>query len=155
MQRTPLLIAAEEGHTALGGWLLDQGADPEAQDEGGDDVLFKASYGGHTAIVSVLLDRGIDINRPAGGGWVPLMAAASIGHVAVVELLLSRKEIEIDHQHDDGGGTVDDGGGTALYVASEDNHSEVIGLLLQAGADPRIATNDGRTPLDIVRERGK
>ena len=143
---TPLLIAAERGHTEMVEWLLDQGADPEAQDKYRQDALYGASYWGHTAIVSVLLDRVVGVNRRAAGGWVPLMSAARYGHVGIVEILLSRKEIQIDIQS-----TEDD---TALCFAFRFNHPEVIGLLLQAGADPRIAMIDGMTPLDQARQFG-
>ena len=57
--RSPLLLAAERGHTAMVEWLLDQGADMEAQAMNGWDALYVASHGGHTAVVSVLLDRGL------------------------------------------------------------------------------------------------
>ena len=140
---TPLLRAARHGQAAMVEWLLGQGADPEAQVNGRGNALYLASSWGHTAVISVLLDRGFDIIRGASVGLASLMMAAFGGHVAAVELLLSRKEIQIDGQS----GT----GSTALYWASFENHPEVIGLLLKAGADPRIALNDGRTPLDQAR----
>ena len=144
--RTPLLIAAERGHAEMVLWLLDQGADPEAQDPLERDALHLASLEGHIAIVSILLDRGFDVNRRDGGGFVSLMIAAYAGHVGVVEILLSRKEIEMDRQNDEGW--------TALYLASLRDDPEVIDLLVQAGADPRIAGRGGRTPVDQARYRG-
>ena len=103
----------------------------------------RACEGGHTAIVSLLLDRGFDINRSAPRGWAPLLIAARFGRVAVLEHLLSRKEIKIYRQADFGW--------TALHFASFGNRPQVIELLLQAGADPRIARTGGRTPLDEAR----
>ena len=144
--RTHLIIAAERGHAEMVEWLLDKGADPEAQDDGRGGALHRACQHGHTAVVSLLVDRGFDTNRRAHSGWVPLMIAALRGNVAVVEILLSRKEIQIDRQDDDGW--------TALWYASRYNHPEVIGLLLPAGEDPRIATNHGRTALDTARAGG-
>jgi ankyrin repeat protein len=34
-----------------------------------------------------------------------------------------------------------------LFAAVEEDHDEVVRLLLMRGADPNITTNDGRTPL--------
>ena len=144
--RTPLLIAARYGHTEIVEGLLGQGADREAQAIDARDALYIASEQGHTAIVPILLDRGFAINQRADNGWTPLLIAAARGHVGVVELLLSRKEIELDWRSD--------GGFTAIYWASYYNHPEIIGLLLQAGADPTIAAEDGDTPLDEARDRG-
>ena len=44
-----------------------------------------------------------------------------------------------------------DFGWTALYLPSAFNRPEILGPLLQAGADPRIAANGGRTPLNEAR----
>ena len=142
--RTPLLIAADRGHTEMVLWLLDQGADPEAQDYDGEDALHLASREGHTVIVSILFGRGFDVNRRNRLGFTPLMAGATFGRVAVVEVLLSRKEIKIDRQ--------DNFGWTALYRASLQNHPVALIPLLQAGADPRISDRDGNTPLARASE---
>ena len=36
---------------------------------------------------------------------------------------------------------------TPLHLAAEQGHREVVGLLLEGGADPNKADKDGRTPL--------
>ena len=40
---------------------------------------------------------------------------------------------------------------TPLHGAVQNNHLEVIGLLLDAGADPTLKTDEGETPLDIAQ----
>ena len=45
-------------------------------------------------------------------------------------------------------------GSAILHVASLYGHSSVVSTLLNNGADPNIATNDGRTPLMIASENG-
>ena len=83
------------------------------------------------------------MNRADEDGWVPLISAA-YGHVAVVEILLSRKELEMDRQNR--------WGYTAIWFASLDGHHQALRRLLEAGADPRLVANFGRTPLDLARE---
>ena len=41
-----------------------------------------------------------------------------------------------------------------LYVAAQKGHDAVVRMLLDAGADKDLATNDGCTPLHIAAERG-
>ena len=40
---------------------------------------------------------------------------------------------------------------TALIVASQKGHTEVVRIMLAAGADPRIANHSGRTALAIAK----
>ena len=39
-------------------------------------------------------------------------------------------------------------------MAADKGHDDVAKLLLRYGADPNAGDNDGRTPLDVARERG-
>ena len=41
-------------------------------------------------------------------------------------------------------------GGTALHVAAEYGHLDVVRALLNAGADKTIADNNGKEPIDVV-----
>ena len=143
---TPLLLAARRGHADMMEWFLDQGADRDAQDICAWDALLWACEKGHAALVSMLLDRGMDMNRATGNGWAPLMSAAVEGHAAIVEILLSRKEIEMDRQNR--------WGYTAIFEAIFDGHHQQLRRLLDAGADPRVPSNDGWTALDEARASG-
>ncbi len=48
----------------------------------------------------------------------------------------------------------DDKGRTALNVASDSGHLDVVTVLLELGADPNIASNDGWTPLNAALDNG-
>ena len=47
-----------------------------------------------------------------------------------------------------------DEGETALYWAVSRQHTEIVTILLGAGADPNVPDNDGYTPLHDVAEMG-
>lgn len=46
------------------------------------------------------------------------------------------------------------GGKTPIYWAAKHGHVEVVKVLLDAGADPYKAADDGMVALDIARENG-
>ena len=73
-QETPLHRAALKGHLNVVDYLLEEGADVNAN--GGDSPLHWAVYGGHANIVSVLLSNGANVNAQSPGGWTPLRHAA-------------------------------------------------------------------------------
>lgn len=43
---------------------------------------------------------------------------------------------------------------TALHVAAEDDHVEIVQLLLEAGADPTARRIFDETPLDVASREG-
>jgi len=92
--RTPLWLAAENGHEKVFELLLGKGADVNvnAQGEGFGNALQAASFGGHEKVVELLLGKGADVNVNAQGGRYgnALHAASAGGHEKVVELLLGR-----------------------------------------------------------------
>jgi ankyrin repeat protein len=47
-----------------------------------------------------------------------------------------------------------DDGGTALFLASQNGHLEVIQALLAKGAEINAKTDDGRTALDVATAKG-
>ena len=103
-----------------------------------------------TEILKMALAAGADlkdINRYRGTGLIP---AAHHGHVEAVKLLLATA---IDKDH------VNNLGWTALLEAvvlgdGGQRHTEIVRLLVAAGANVNIADRDGVTPLAHAKRRG-
>jgi ankyrin repeat protein len=79
-------------------------------------------------IVQTLLTRDdIDVNKPrTADGITPLYMASIHGKVEVVRLLLSQPNIDINK--------LSTRGDSALGMATQYNHTEVVQLLTEAGA---------------------
>ncbi|MGI9404647.1 MAG: ankyrin repeat domain-containing protein [Hyphomicrobium sp.] len=136
--------------------LLKGGADPMLVDQFGKSPMSYAAGRGFTDVVRVLLDGGIDVNARYGNDLTALMWAA--GHSAdagyldaleVMNLLISRGA-RIDDR--------DDRGRTALMMAAELGHDEVVEALLDHGADVSLVDNDGKSAsefasTDVLRAR--
>lgn len=87
--RTPLVIAARDGRTAMVRELLRFGAPPDQADSLGNTPLFWAADTGDAGIVRALLDGKANPNRANRQGITPLMAAARGGSLPTVEALLA------------------------------------------------------------------
>ena len=91
LQRTALMDAAEQGHTSIVQYLLEQGAPVNTQDVDGSTSLMMASQFGYSETVRVLLDYGADANMLA---WdeetyqTALMLACTNQRTVCVDLLL-------------------------------------------------------------------
>jgi uncharacterized protein len=142
---TALACAAGYGHLHIARHLLSEGAQVNDGDGSGSPALRQACTGGNRAMVELLLEAGADAVTPNEGGNTPLLCAAMRRHVGIVRALLAHGCGDIDARNRDGG--------TALWWACYAGHADVVLLLLDAGADSRIAETQGRTPLDIALER--
>jgi len=128
---TPLIIASAMGNAKVAELLLDKGADPNAIDARGYTslhlVVRDSDYGLDLAgkdnvvkIVKSLLAHGANPNHR-------LKLARNVGTINEVSLQ----------------------GATPLVLAAEVNNTEAVKVLLQAGADPRIPTDQGTTALTL------
>ena len=145
-QLNPRLIACSEGHESMVRWLLDQGADIMARNVIGRDALYHASRHGCLGLVSLLIERGGNVRQSVDvAGWNILMSASYLHHSELVECLLKRAAAidMIDARTNDGQ--------TALYWSCCGCNPGVVKLLLDAGADPRIADRHGLAPLDVAK----
>jgi hypothetical protein len=143
---TPLMWASREGHVGVVRWLMDQGAAVNAQNNSRATALLLASYHGHRPVVGLLLQRGADPTITRQGGYTPLMEASEKGHLEVARLLLYHPSAEtaIDLR--------DELGQTALCWACFKGQGGVARALLQSGADPTIAHNNGTTPVAVAKQ---
>jgi ankyrin repeat protein len=88
--RTPLMIAASNRGVNVAEVLLDEGADPTAEETVyRDTAIHYATLAGDTEMVSLLLARGVDVNLLSDhAGESPLRYAAQTGNPKMIELLL-------------------------------------------------------------------
>lgn len=72
---TPLHVAAENGDAEDVTALVNDGADPNAQDKGGRTPLHVAAQEGHAEAVTALINAGADRNAQDNYGLTPLDVA--------------------------------------------------------------------------------
>ena len=102
--------------------LLQEGASVNEKTPEGWTALHHAAYHGNADIVGLLLERGASVDgKTAGDGWTALHYAASKGYSGLVKRLL-HNGADIGLRNADGK--------TALELASENEKSEVVAVLL-------------------------
>ena len=153
--RTPLVVTAfAEGTVGVAALLIEKGADVNAGDNNGLTPLVAAAAAGNTAVARLLLEHGADVNANASSGVLastPLMGAAMNGDAELARLLLARKPHLEARSPDNNGivknGPVAFGQVTALHLAVAGGNSDVVRMLLEAGAPVDARDVRGMTPL--------
>ena len=149
--RTPLHVAGHFGQYDAARALLAGKADVNALDKQRYDLITIAAVRDDAKMIRVALEGGGNpkaITSPYEG--TALIAAAHLGHVDVVKTLIEAKA-PLDH--------VNNLGWTALLEAiilgdGGVNHTEVVRLLVAAGAKISLADRGGVTPLEHAKRRG-
>jgi ankyrin repeat protein len=144
--RTPLMWASDKGHVAVVRWLLDQGAAIDDQDPDGFTALWLACSRGRTPVVGLLMERGADPTIAGERGTTPLVEASEGRRLGIVRVLLGHPNARATIQRRD------DDGQTALWKACYWGRGDLARALLDSGADPTIADNDGITPMAIAKQ---
>ena len=154
---TPLLVAAVRGHTRLALFLLEQGADPNAGDAG-YTPLHWAAGSWHSELTGSL--RGIETARDEE--WRSLNGVRD-GKLALVEALLAHgadPDVRlVNHPPQFGFASqrfrVSLAAATPYLLAAMDANVAVMEALVAAGADTRLATDEGTTPLMVASGLGR
>ena len=149
--RTPLLLAVAEDQLAVARLLVAMGADPDALDDQHDTPWLVTGVTGSVAMAEILLPTRPDLTIVNRFGGTSLIPASERGHVDYVRRVV-RTGIDINH--------VNDLGWTALLEAvilgdGSRPYRQIVRTLLDAGADPTIADQDGVTPLEHAVARGQ
>jgi uncharacterized protein len=170
---TALLFAARQGEMETARALLDAKADINAVDSDGNNALTLAILNNHFDLTQMLIDRGADPNIAAKNGRTPLYSAvemhdmdwsprparkltdkassmdiihALLDHKANVNAQLTAPAPIEKHAQDMGDKTM--GAGTTPFTrAARSADVELMHLLLDKGADPKLVGKDNQTAL--------
>lgn len=171
---SPLLFAARVGDIDSAKVLIDAGADVNEAGPGGMTPLVLAAAGGQEAVALFLLDKGADANAADENGATALHYSVIMGITAVngvryanyvahifrpsqrdlVKALLAHKadpNARIAKPIRIGGGASDSLiGATPFLLAAATPDTVVMRMLMDTGADPKMATNTKLTPLMVA-----
>ena len=128
--------------------LIEQGADVNALEKNGDALLVMAAYEGHSEIVRLLLEAGADIAAVDPGMKATALHAASYAGRTEAAKVLIEFHIDINKQ-----GPYN--GYTALHDAIWQNNVDTARVIIEAGPDLTLKSNDGQTPLEFARSKGR
>ena len=109
----------------------------------GFTALHVASYFGHANVVRLLLENDADINKIAmnGSNLTALQSAVASIHTDVVKTLLEfNPDVNVRML----------GGFTPLMSAAAMGAKEIMSLLLMAGADQKLTSDDGLTAAEFA-----
>ena len=129
---TPLLVAAQNGHTDICGLLLAHGSDVNEMDlKAKNTALHLAAARGHEAVVEALLSWGAIVDPQSHVGGTPFFAACQQGHLACVLALLKAQASFSMAKND---------GSLPIHVAAQENRVEIVGALLDYGCSPDMVS---------------
>ncbi|XP_033472133.2 uncharacterized protein ankrd50l [Epinephelus lanceolatus] len=127
--------------------LIEKGGVPlESRDSEGRTALHVASWQGLMEMVDLLLKHGANANAQDAEGRPPLHSVAWTGHAEVGRRLLETSGVSIDlacHQR-----------ATALSIAAQEGHANIVAMLLERGANPNHMDKYGRSPVKVAAKHG-
>ncbi|GFN93933.1 ankyrin-1 [Plakobranchus ocellatus] len=125
-----LMLAVDGGHTYVVDYLLSIKHGRNLVNQltcNGDCALHLAAQNGSYEITELLLKNGAMVDCYCGTGHLPLMLASYFGHASVVQLLIEN-DAQVDLP------MARDGTCTALMIAIDQDHLEIVEILLKNGA---------------------
>ena len=139
---TPLLAAAQNGHTDICGLLLAHGCDANALLNPKHTSLHFAADRGHEAVVEALLSwGGAIVDSHDRQGYTPLLMAIQGGHVAcVLTLLKAGASLFVGDMF----------GTLPIHKAAERNRVEIVRILLDYGCSVDMVSCSENTFLDAL-----
>ena len=145
-----LIKAAKANDAALVGQLIRTGGNVNAKDAIQDSAFLYAGAEGFNEVLQLTLAAGADVRSTNRFGGTALIPASEHGHVDTVRILIAAG-VPVDH--------VNNLGWTALLEAiilgdGGPRHTEVVRLLVNAGADVNLADSNRVTPLAHAQQRG-
>ncbi|KAL7641411.1 UNVERIFIED_CONTAM: hypothetical protein RMT77_008551 [Armadillidium vulgare] len=148
-KQTPLHLAAERGQLNVCATLLKLGADTVATTAAGQKAVHLAAMNNHSEVVKLFLKATPEIVSTADkDGNTCAHIAALKGSVDVVrEILKHNQTIVIS-------GRNRVGESTALHLATQGGHANLVAFLIQNGALAHVEDGEGFTPIHLASRYG-
>jgi ankyrin repeat protein len=147
--RCALVAAAYKNRLEIIDLLIAAGADVNMKDNMLQSAYLISTSDGYTELLKKTLKAGADVHSTDSYNGTGLIRAADRGHVEIIQELL-KTNIRVNH--------VNNLGWTALLEAillgdGGKQHTEVVRLLVAAGADIHLPDKDGVTPLSHAKNK--
>jgi len=166
---TPLIFAAREGDIESAKALLDAGADVNQTSEYEWTPLLTATNNRHYRLGKYLMERGANVNLANKGGWTPLYLATDNRNIEGGDYPVPKPDMDhleyitrlLGHDADPNARAKEntltrtiftmqwfyEAGATPFVRAAQSSDTALMQLLLDYGADPFLATDNGDTAL--------
>ena len=118
----------------------------DTKNSDGHSPLHIASRSGELANVKILVEAGAGVRVADNRGITCLIFAAAWGHTETVRYLVGLPDVDVNHR--------DISNNTALHRALQGKHTDVVEVLIGAGADIDTKNNDGHSPLYLASRVG-
>ncbi|KAH9116260.1 hypothetical protein AeMF1_009791 [Aphanomyces euteiches] len=112
----------------------------------GDSLLHTACRANQPELVKYLIRCGVDVNAPNAIGVSALYMCSAVGSELAVRMLL-KAGAQIH-------GAAGPHGDTALHIAVQENHLQIVRYLIHNGAPLEAANSLGHTPLHVASLQG-
>ncbi|KAJ9583824.1 hypothetical protein L9F63_021827, partial [Diploptera punctata] len=143
--RTPLHLAAAQGHANIVWFLLGNKANMNICDKEGKTPFLKAIECGHKETIQIMLERGVDINTIDYTGNSGLHIAAKQGFYEIASMLLKQgANFESSNNF----------GEFPLHIATVAENKDMVELLLRYGSSVNVVDRDNRSPLMFAAKCG-
>ncbi|KAF3920306.1 Ankyrin-2 [Arthrobotrys entomopaga] len=144
---TPLAWSLKNKNSEMAKLLLRYDADRFLRDNEERTAASHAAENNVLDVLNIILQQNTtDLAGNDVHGMTPLMYAAKRGNIGCVQALLGEKYLGIDRRNHTGD--------SALHLAAEGGHTNIVELLLAKGADGSAGNSNGQTVLHIAADRG-
>ena len=128
-EKTPLMLAFQNGCSEIVQWLMKHDADLNVKDISGKSCLHYACRSNKVDNVKFLLISGFNVNCTDGKKNTPIMEACFLGNTVVVELLLQNNaDVNAQNSYSE----------TCVDVAIKKNHENVLTILGNHGVNAKF-----------------